>query len=253
MKLTHILAVALTALAGSMATATQYDSFQRNPLVNEYQPVSHSWAYAEAISPHGEQWMCYAQGVAEWDCFKPKNNSYGVKTSEKHRADERNFWGIDLTSTRFQYGNSWVGGADAYNNSLPGYLWHKTTSAIGDFANTINELRGDPHNVGFFGSVREGLRSTWNSVISSDSSNPLKADWNTWGHDEQKRNLTDPNTKDVDHIRLPTKWAVKGEYHSWYKYHTLNYVDPEGSANSFNLLAGGEWKFCLRITMRFHI
>ena len=243
------MAVALPALAGSMATATQFDRFQTNPLENREQPVSHSWAYADAIDPHGQQWKCYAQGIAEWDCFKPKNNSYGVKTSAKHRADERNFWGIPLDYTRFEYGNSWVGGADAYNNALPGWLWHKRVSAVDNLSNRFEHAKNG--HTSFFGTLRSGLSSVFHTFYPpqhepawvDDAVTCLHINLMPGCHDENKRDLTNPDSKDVDHIRLPTKWAVNGEYHSWYKYHTLNYVDPAGAANSFNLLAGGEWKF----------
>ena len=170
MKLIHILAVALTALAGSMATATQFDRFRTNPLENREQPVSHSWAYADAIDPHGQQWKCYAQGIAEWDCFKPKNNSYGVKTSAKHRADERNFWGIPLDYTRFEYGNSWVGGADAYNNALPGWLWHKRVSAVDNLSNRFEHAKNG--HTSFFGTLRSGLSSVFHTCLLYTSPSP---------------------------------------------------------------------------------
>ena len=244
-----MLAVALTAFAGSMATAIQYDRFETNILNNHTDAVSHSWAYVDAIDPHGQQWKCYAQGVAAWDCFKPKNNSYGVKTSEKHRADERNFWGIPLTSTRFEYGNSWVGGSDAYNNSLAGWVWHKRTSATDNLSDRLDNVENS--HVGFFGALRSGLSTVWHGVkVAYGNTLPDELRPEVYCHysgscvhDENKRDITDANLKDVDHIRLPTKFAVKGEYHSWYKYHTLNYIDPAGAANSFNLLAAGEWKF----------
>ena len=58
-KLIYILAVALTAFAGSMATAIQYDRFETNILNNRTDAVSHSYAYVDAIDPHGQQWKCY--------------------------------------------------------------------------------------------------------------------------------------------------------------------------------------------------
>ena len=227
-----MLAVAVTAFAGSMATAIQYDRFETNILNNRTDAVSHSWAYVDAIDPHGQQWKCYAQGVAAWDCFKPKNNSYGAKSSAKHRVDEQSFWGIPLDSTKFEYTNSWTGGGDAYDNSLAGWVWHKRTSAADNLSNRFEHAKNG--HTSFFGTLRSGLSSVFHTLY------PPQVDPSYIPpHDENKRDITNPDSKDVDHIRLPTKFAVKGEYHSWYKYHTLNYFDAAGAANSFNLLAGG--------------